>query len=74
MPLQCNVHGWMNAFVGVRTDPYYSVTGTDGAFSLRRLPPGTYVIEAWQEHYPAQTQTVTVGAKETKDITFTFHS
>jgi plastocyanin len=74
VPLQCNVHSWMNAFVGVLPHPYYSVTGADGTFSLRRLPPGTYVIEAWQEHYPAQTQTVTVGAKESKAIVFTFHS
>ncbi len=70
---QCNVHSWMNGFVGVLPHPYFSVTGADGTFSLRRLPPGTYVIKAWQEHYPAQTQTVTVGAHETKDIVFTFH-
>lgn len=74
VPLVCNVHSWMNAFVGVLPHPYFSVTGADGTFSLRRLPPGTYVIEAWQEHYPAQSQTVTVGAHETKDIVFTFRS
>jgi len=74
VPLQCNVHSWMNAWVGVRSDPYYSVTGADGTFSIRRLPPGTYTIEAWQEKYGAQTQTVTVAAKESKAITFTFHS
>jgi plastocyanin len=74
VPLQCNVHSWMNAFVGVLPHPYYSVTGNDGTFSLNRLPPGTYVVEAWQEHYPAQQQTVTVGAHESKAITFTFHS
>lgn len=70
--VQCNVHSWMNGFVGVLAHPYFAVTGNDGTFSLKRLPPGTYVIEAWQEHYPAQTQTVTIGAKESKDIVFTF--
>jgi plastocyanin len=74
VPLQCNVHSWMNAFVGVRSDPYYAVTGADGTFSISRLPPGTYTIEAWQEKYGVQTQTVTVAAKESKAITFTFHS
>ena len=74
VPLQCNVHSWMNAFVGVRPDPYFAVTGADGSFSIRRLPPGTYVVEAWQEKYGTQTQTVTVGAKESKAVTFTFHS
>jgi plastocyanin len=74
VPLQCNVHSWMNAFVGVRPDPYFAVTGADGSFSIGRLPPGTYTIEAWQEKYGTQTQTVTVAAKESKAITFTFHS
>lgn len=74
VPLQCNVHSWMNAFVGVLPHPYFAVTGTDGAYSIRRLPPGTYVVEARQEHYPAQTQTVTVGASESKEVVFTFHS
>jgi plastocyanin len=74
VPLQCNVHSWMNAFVGVRSDPYYAVTGADGSFSIGRLPPGTYTIEAWQEKYGVQTQTVTIAAKESKAITFTFHS
>lgn len=72
--LECNVHSWMKAFVGVRPDPYFAVSGADGTFSLSRLPPGTYVIEAWHERYPAQTQTVTVGASESKEIVFTFRS
>lgn len=74
VPLLCNVHSWMNGFAGVRPDPYYAVTGADGTFSIGRLPPGTYTIEAWQEKYGTQTQTVTVAAKESKAITFTFHS
>ncbi len=74
VPLQCNVHSWMNAFVGVRNDPYYAVTGNDGTFRISRLPPGTYTVEAWQEKYGTQTQTVTVGARESKAVTFTFHS
>ncbi len=73
VPLQCNVHSWMNGYAGVLPHPYFAVTGDDGSFSIGRLPPGTYVIEAWQGKYPAQQQTVTVGPKETKNITFTFH-
>lgn len=70
--LECNVHGWMNAFVGVLPHPFYAVTGTDGGFSLKGLPPGTYTIEAWHERYGTQTATVTVTGTETKtsDITF----
>jgi len=72
IPFKCDVHGWMNAWIGVLDHPYYSVTGTDGTFSLKGLPPGTYTIEAWHEKLGTQTQMVTVGAKENKAVAFTF--
>ena len=72
IPFKCDVHGWMNAWIGVLDHPYYAVTTTNGTFSLKGLPPGTYTIEAWHEKLGTQTQTVTVGAKETKDVAFTF--
>jgi len=72
IPFKCDVHGWMNAWIGVLDHPYYAVTSTDGTFSLKGLPPGTYTIEAWHEKLGTQTQTITVGPKETKDVAFTF--
>lgn len=72
VPFKCDVHGWMNAYVGVLDHPYFAITKDDGKFQLQTLPPGTYTIEAWHEKMGAQTQSVTIGAKETKDITFTF--
>jgi plastocyanin len=72
VPFKCEVHGWMNAYVGVMTNPYFAVTGPDGKFSLKGLPPGTYTIDAWQEKLGDMTQSVTIAASETKDITFTF--
>ena len=72
VPFKCDVHGWMNAYVAVMDHPYYAVTGNDGTFSLASLPPGTYTIEAWHEKLGATTQSVTIGASETKDITFSF--
>jgi hypothetical protein len=75
VPLECNVHGWMHAWVGVLPHPFFSVTGTDGSFTIKGLPPGTYTIEAWQEKYGTQTATVTVtaGAPKTQDFTFAAH-
>jgi plastocyanin len=72
VPFKCDVHGWMNAWIGVLDHPYYAVTSADGTFTLKGLPPGTYTIEAWHEKLGTQTQTVTVGEKETKDIAFAF--
>ena len=72
VPFKCDVHGWMNAWIGVLDHPYYAVTSADGSFSLKGLPPGTYTIEAWHEKLGTQTQTVTVAEKESKDVQFTF--
>jgi plastocyanin len=72
VPFKCEVHGWMNAYVGVLDHPYFAVTGEDGKFDLKTLPAGTYTIEAWQEKLGTQTQTVTIGDSQTKEITFNF--
>jgi plastocyanin len=72
VPFKCDVHGWMNAYVGVLDHPYFATTEKDGKFELKDLPAGTYTIEAWHEKLGTQTASVTLGAKETKDIAFTF--
>jgi plastocyanin len=68
--IKCDVHPWMHAYLGVFSDPFFAVTKKDGKFSISDLPAGTYEIEAWHEKLPAQTATVTVGASETKTVTF----
>ena len=70
--LECNVHGWMKAFVGVRPDPFFAVSGSDGSFTIKDLPPGTYTIEAWHEKFGTQTATVTIAGTESKTANFTF--
>lgn len=72
VPFQCDVHGWMNAFVGVVDHPFFAVTGADGSFDLSGLPPGDYVVEAWHEELGSQTQNVTVGESATAELNFTF--
>ena len=69
---KCDVHGWMRAFVGVLDHPYFGTTGQDGRVALNNLPPGTYTIEAWHEVLGVKAQQVTVGPKESKDVSFTF--
>lgn len=70
--LKCDVHPWMLGYLGVLAHPYFGVTGADGTFELKDLPPGEYVIEAWHEKLGAQTQTVTLGPQETKELEFRF--
>ena len=70
--IKCDVHPWMQAFVGVFTHPFFSATATDGKFTISGLDPGTYEITAWHERLGTQTATITVGANETKSQNFKF--
>ena len=74
VPFKCDVHKWMNAFLGVLDHPFYAVTTGNGHFELKGLPPGTYTIEVWHEKLGTQTQMVTVGEKQTSEASFTFKS
>ena len=69
---KCDVHKWMGAYTGVFNHPFFAVTDDQGAFQIKNLPPGNYVIEAWHEKYGAQTQNVTVSGSEGKTLDFTF--
>ncbi len=70
--IKCDVHGWMKSYMAVLPNSYHSVSQTNGTFSIGNLPPGNYTLVAWHEKYGTQEQQVTVGAKETKQVTFTF--
>jgi len=70
--IKCDIHPWMSAYVGAFTHPFFSVTSTDGKFTISGLDPGTYVITAWHERLGTQAATVTVGANDTKTQNFKF--
>ena len=72
IPVQCDVHGWMEAYIGVLDHPYFAVTGEDGSFEISNLPPGDYVVEAWHERYGTQTVNVTVAESGEATADFTF--
>lgn len=71
--IKCEVHPWMSAYAGVLDHPFYSVSGDDGSFEIKNLPPGQYVVESWHEKYGSQTQNVAIGADgDTQDISFQY--
>jgi len=72
VPVKCNVHPWMRAYIGVVAHPFYAVTGDDGSFTIKGLPPGTYTIQTWHEKFGTQEMQVTVGAKESKAVDFSY--
>lgn len=72
IPVRCNNHPWMNAFINVSGTPFFAVTGEDGTFSMKGLPAGDYTLAAVHEKLGEQTMKVTVKASGTADAKFTF--
>jgi hypothetical protein len=72
VPFECNVHGWMKAYIGVTEHPYFATSGADGAFSITGLPAGTYQLEAWHERFGTLTAEVTVGDGQTEAVEFNY--
>lgn len=59
----CHLHPWMRMFLHVLPNPYYAVSGKDGTFAIKGLPPGDYTVEAWHEKFGTITMKVKAGAK-----------
>jgi hypothetical protein len=74
MPLTSDIHSWMAAFVGVVPHPFFAVTAADGSFTIRGIPSGAYVIEAWHETFGTTIERVTVDAGQTTSASFRFVS
>jgi outer membrane lipoprotein-sorting protein len=72
IPVKCNVHPWMRSYIGVVNHPFFAVTGDDGTFTIKGLPPGKYTVEAWHEKYGTKDIEVTVAPKESKTQDFEF--
>jgi plastocyanin len=71
LKFQCDVHPWMKAWVTVVDSPYFCVSGKDGKFTIKNVPPGKYTIEAAHRKLGAQTQDVEVADKDvTANFTF----
>jgi plastocyanin len=72
IPVKCNIHPWMKFYAAVLTHPYFQVTGKDGSFTLKNIPPGTYTLTAWHERYGAKQQTIVVKPNSDQNISITF--
>lgn len=73
IPVKCNQHPWMRAYVGVLQHPFFAVTDKDGKFEIKGVPAGTYTLVAWHEKYPqGLTQSVTIGSGASATADFSF--
>jgi plastocyanin len=71
LKFQCDVHPWMKAWVTVVDSPYFCVSGKDGKFVIKNVPPGKYTVEAAHRKLGAQTQEVEVKDGDAT-VNFTF--
>ncbi len=72
MPIRCNNHPWMNAFLNVAPNPYFAVSGADGSFTIRGVPPGKYILAAVHEKLGEQDIEVDLPAHGTGKAAFVF--
>jgi hypothetical protein len=72
VPVKCNIHSWMHAFIGVVDNPYFAVSKDDGSFEIKNLPPGDYTLAVWQEKLGTQEQHVTVTPNQSSTVSITF--
>jgi plastocyanin len=72
--LKCDVHNWMNAYIGIVDHPYFAVSNTMGNYEITKVPPGTYTIEAWQEKLGTVKKTITVKAGGVTNLDLEFMS
>ena len=74
IPVRCNQHPWMRAYVGVLAHPFFSVSAKDGSFKIEGLPSGEYALVTWHETLGERTTNITVGPNESKSFDFVFNA
>jgi plastocyanin len=74
IPVRCNNHPWMQAFLNIAPNPFFAVSDASGHFTIHGLPPGTYTLVADQEQLGQQQTTVTVAPHTTAKADFTYGS
>jgi hypothetical protein len=70
--IKCDVHQWMNTYVGVVPHKFFAVTDDKGHFRLPGgLPAGKYTIEAVHPKAGRVAQEITVTAGENQPVELT---
>ena len=63
--LLCNLHSDMVGYIVIVPTPYFALTSSDGTFTIKGVPPGTYTLKTWSAEGKPATETVTVTAGDT---------
>lgn len=72
IPIGCDIHPWMRAYLVVVDNPYVAVTPASGSVTLSNVPPGAYVVAVWHEKLGVKEQHITLAASAAATADFSF--
>ncbi|MGH7431440.1 MAG: carboxypeptidase-like regulatory domain-containing protein, partial [Candidatus Methylomirabilales bacterium] len=71
--IECDVgHTWMRAYILISSSPFSAVTGGEGTFEIRGIPPGRYRLLAWHEAFGTIEREVNLAQGEQSTLTLVF--
>ncbi len=71
--IECDQHRFMQTWILVPLNPYFSVTDLQGHFLIDHIPPGTYTLSAWHPILGYLDTSITVKPQEhLTDLSFAF--
>lgn len=68
VPLLCNVHPEMSAYIVVAPTPFFAVTDADGSYKIAGVPDGQYTVAAWHEGMKVQSKPVKIAGETVADF------
>ncbi len=69
VPLFCNVHPEMEAYIIVSPTPYFAETDDSGSYKIKDVPDGSYTVIVWHEGAKNQSKPLTVAGGAKADFT-----
>ena len=68
VPILCNVHPEMSAYLVVVPTPYFATSDQAGNYKIESVPDGSYTVTAWHEGAKNQSKPVVVSGEGKVDF------
>jgi plastocyanin len=69
VPILCNVHPEMSAYLVVIPTPYFAISDQTGTYKIENVPAGSYTVTAWHGGAKNQSKPVSVSGDAKADFT-----
>jgi len=71
VPVLCNVHPEMSAYIVIVPTPYFATSDQTGNYKIEDVPDGSYTVTAWHEGAKNQSKPVAASGDTKADFTLT---